>query len=134
MTEQQRAQHLLDVRPGSRRQHEGARFAARFSRATCSFRVSGSSASALESATISGLLGEPVPVGVELLAHDLVGLCPRARSCLHEVEEHPAALDVAEEAVAEPAPSEAPSIRPGMSASTNSRPSPHHPEARDAGS
>jgi hypothetical protein len=43
------------------------------------------------------------------------------RRAVDEVKENAASLDMAEEAVAGPAPSCAPSMRPGMSASTNSR-------------
>src|SRR5690606_41188219 len=47
------------------------------------------------------LLGKAVAVGFELAAHDLVGLAGVLAGALDEVQQHAAALDMAEEAVAE---------------------------------
>ncbi len=74
---------------------------ARLSRAICCLSCSGVSASALLSATISGLSVEPFAVGVELGAHGLVGLARVLAGAVDEMQQHAAALDVAEEAVAE---------------------------------
>ena len=69
---------------------------------------------------------QPGPVGLELRPHHLVVADRLAfqRHQLDQVDEHRAALDVGEELVPEPGPVAAPSISPGMSASTAWRSSP----------
>ena len=79
----------------------GLRFAARFRRATCSFRVSAIERVGFRERDDFGLLGEAVAVGLELLADGAVGPAGMFARAVDEVEQHAAALDVAEEAVAE---------------------------------
>src|ERR1041385_5270297 len=49
-----------------------------------------------------GLVGEAVAVGFEFVAHGLVVLAGMFASAVDEMQQHTAALDMAEEAVAEP--------------------------------
>ena len=55
----------------------------------------------LDSATISGLSARPLAIGFELGAHGLVGLAGVLAGAVDQMQQHAAALDVAEEAVAE---------------------------------
>ena len=74
---------------------------ARLSRAACCLICSGVSASILVSATISGLSVKSLAIGLELGAHGLVGLAGMLAGAVDQMQQHAAALDVAEEAVAE---------------------------------
>ena len=62
---------------------------------------SGVSASILVSATISGLSVEALAIGVEFGAHGLVVLAGMLAGAVDQMQQHAAALDMAEEAVAE---------------------------------
>ena len=94
--------------------------AARASARRFSSTSSGSIASILLRPIDLGLVGEAVAVGGELAADRALGADHILLGAVDQVQEHGAALDMAEEAVAEPGAFAAPSISPGMSASTNS--------------
>ena len=66
------------------------------------FRVSASTASILESATISGFSARPRAIGLDLVAHGLVGLARMFAAGIDEMQQNLAALDMAEKTVAEP--------------------------------
>ena len=99
---QQRAQRLGHALPRRRRRcTSGVFFAARFSRATCCLSCSGVERVGLVERDDLGLVGQAVAIGFELGAHGLVGLAGVLAGAVDQMQQHAAALDVAEEAVAE---------------------------------
>ena len=80
----------------------GVFLAARLSRAICCFSCSGVERVGLVERDDLRLVGEAVAVGLELGAHGLVGLAGVLAGAVDEMQQHAAALDMAEEAVAEP--------------------------------
>ena len=81
--------------------NSGVFFAARFSRSFCFFSSSGVNRVDLVQRDDLDLVGEMSLIGFELGAHRLVGLAGVLAGRVDQMQQHAAALDMAEEAVAE---------------------------------
>ena len=79
----------------------GVFLAARFSRSFCFFNSSGVDRIDLVQCDDLDLVGELSVIGLELGAHGLVGLAGMLAGRIDQMQQHAAALDMAEEAVAE---------------------------------
>src|SRR5258708_3576993 len=96
---QQRAQHVGHARTGRRRNDERRLFGGALEPRSVSFQLLRRQRIGLVERHHLGLLAEPLAIGLKLRAHGLVR-DPGVLDCaVDEMQEHAAALDVAEEAV-----------------------------------
>ncbi len=99
---EQSAQHNVDILHASPpRLCSGVLFAARFSRAICVFERVGIDGVDLRQDDDLRLFGEAAIIGLQFVADRLIGLARMFAAGVDEMQKHAAALDMAEEMIAE---------------------------------